>query len=80
FAMLTSLSCQHVANVAKLNTPNLFAKINVYVYSKLILVLKPISVNCGWDFGFKNPVPQFFYSSFFTVNHFKTPLNLTLTT
>ena len=43
FAMLTSLSCQHVANVAKLNTPNLFAKINSYVYSELILVLKPIS-------------------------------------
>ncbi|WP_232347788.1 hypothetical protein, partial [Gilliamella sp. M0364] len=61
FAMLTSLSCQHIANVAKLNTPNLFAKINVYVYSKLILVLKPISEKLGRDFGFKNPVPQIFW-------------------
>ena len=59
--MLTSLSCQHIADVAKLNTPNLFAKINSYVYSKLILVLKPILGKLGRDFGFKNLVPQIFY-------------------
>ncbi|OTQ73260.1 hypothetical protein B6C90_10195 [Gilliamella apis] len=58
--MLTSLSCQHIAKVAKLNTPNLFAKINSYVYSELILVLKPISEKIWGDFGFKNPSPQLF--------------------
>ncbi|OCF98658.1 hypothetical protein A9G16_05025 [Gilliamella apicola] len=67
FAMLTSLSCQHIANVAKLNTPNLFAKINSYVYSELILVLKPISGKLGRDFGFKNPSPQNFLVLYFLV-------------
>ncbi|PXY93205.1 hypothetical protein DKK77_06830 [Gilliamella apis] len=59
--MLTSLSCQHIAKVAKLNTPNLFAKINVYVYSKLILVLKPISVKLWLDLGFKKPRSSNFF-------------------
>ncbi|WP_232351166.1 hypothetical protein, partial [Gilliamella sp. M0320] len=55
-----SLSCQHVANVAKLNTPNLFAKINSYVYSELILVLKPISGKLGRDFlALKTPFLNF---------------------
>ncbi|OCG03815.1 hypothetical protein A9G19_05360 [Gilliamella apis] len=67
FAMLTSLSCQHIAKVAKLNTPNLFAKINFYVYSKLILVLKPILGKLGRDFGFKNPVPQVFWFFIFWI-------------
>ncbi|PXY92395.1 hypothetical protein DKK77_08175 [Gilliamella apis] len=59
--MLTSLSCQLFANVAKLNTPNLFAKINSYVYSELILVLKPISVKLWLDLGFKKPRSSIFW-------------------